>query len=106
MLSSKVNLTVCAALRFEGSVLKSSMFGQGILLGSFYNGFGNTAMDTRHGKKMEVLDGNPSSLPCSVHSLAVINMEGEFEVGIGLSESSDKLFYFDIQPRFFLDVVS
>ena len=55
---------------------------------------------------MEFLDGNPSYSPFSINGLAVKNIKGELEMRIGLVESPDRLFYFDIHSHFFLDVVS
>ena len=67
---------------------------------------GDSPMNSGHWKKMKFFDGNPSSFSISFEGLAVINREGEFEVGEGLSESSDKLLDFDIQSQVFSDIIS
>jgi hypothetical protein len=55
---------------------------------------------------MEIPDSHPFPFSSSVNGLADENMKGEFEVRIGLFESSDRLLDFDIHSHFFFDMVS
>lgn len=42
--------------------------------------FGDPAMDPRHWEEMKMLNGNPFFFLSSIECLAVISMDGEFEV--------------------------
>jgi hypothetical protein len=63
-------------------------------------------VDPGQSKLIKVLDRNPFPFLFIILQFTVKNMEGEFEVGEGLSESSDKLLDFDIQSQVFSDIIS
>ena len=63
-------------------------------------------MDSGHRKEVQVFYRNPTPIFISVDGLAMISLQGEFEVGKSLVKCSHRLFYFDIHSHFFLEVVS
>ncbi len=67
---------------------------------------GDAAMDSGHGELVKFFDWDPPPFFAFPRSLAVIDLEGKFEVSEGLFESADGLFDFDIHSHFFLDMIS
>ena len=66
----------------------------------------NPTINSGHRKLIKVFDRDPFHFPLPMHSFAVINVERKLEMRIGLFESSDRFFDFDIHAYVFLDIVS
>ena len=54
---------------------------------------------------MQIFYRNPPSLFISINGLAMISLEGEFEVGKGLVKCPDQLFHVDTHTHFISDTI-
>lgn len=66
----------------------------------------DSSVDSGHREKMETSNIHPFPFVTIVQSVAVKNMEGEFEVSEGLFESAEGLLDLDIYSHFSLDMGS
>ena len=71
----------------------------------FSNGLGDSTMESRHGKEMEISNGNPRAVLLSATDVAKIDVEGEFEMGIRVLECSDRITYFRNPPKSILKLI-
>ncbi len=62
-------------------------------------------MESRHGEKMEISDGNPSAVFLPASNAAMIYVKGQFEVGESVFESANGLSLFGTNPQLILDTV-
>ena len=68
--------------------------------------FSDFSVNTGHRIKSEISNGDPFPISFSIEMLAMKDMQGKFEMRIGLMKNSYKLFDFNIHFHFFLDSVS
>jgi len=66
-----------------GAESRSVAIGSAHCLELVSKGLGNSAMESRHGREAEISNGNPRALLLSSTDVAKINVESQFEMGIG-----------------------
>jgi hypothetical protein len=60
---------------------------------------GDSAVESRHGKEPEIFKGGPRSDIIAASGLTKVDVEGQFEMGIGVFERSKEHFSFDTNPQ-------